>query len=301
MSLPISPIVLFVYNRPGHLKKTLKALAKNKGAKDSCLFIYSDGPRSQEDAENVTAVRDVLKDVQGFQEVNVVTREENWGLARSILKGVEEVLERSDRVIVLEDDLSTHPSFLTYMNGALEAYASEESILSVSGYLPPRWKMPRPKKHQRDVWLNPRNLSFGWGTWKRAWQGVDWEQAQKDHFATRKELQTGFAHGGDDLPGMLLDQLEGKIDSWAVRFSYAHYRKGAYSLMPVESYVKPLGYDGSGVHCRPNPVHWFEHTRRAVVAPRFPQHPEVDQELTRALRKCYARHHRLAKCLGISR
>jgi len=40
-----APIVLFVYNRPIHTQKTIDALTNNDLAKDSALFIFSDGPK----------------------------------------------------------------------------------------------------------------------------------------------------------------------------------------------------------------------------------------------------------------
>jgi hypothetical protein len=299
MSFDPAPILLFVYRRPVHTRKTLQALAKNKGAAASELVIYSDGARGEADAKGVAEVRGLCAAVKGFAKTTLIPREENVGLAANILQGVGEQVARHGRVIVMEDDLRPHPSFLTFMNGALSAYETHPRILSVSGYLPPRWKVPRPKNFGADVWLNPRNMSWGWGTWQEKWQSVDWEQAQKDNFAARQDLQGGFAHGGADLPKMLMDQLAGKLDSWSVRFSYAHYRSERFSLLPAESYIKPIGFDGSGMHCRPNPLRWIESTRQACKSPVFPEHPEVDQDFNRALRKSFDRHHRLAERLGI--
>ena len=45
----LSPIVLFVYNRLKHLKKTIEALQFNKLAKSSNLIVYSDGPKNNKD------------------------------------------------------------------------------------------------------------------------------------------------------------------------------------------------------------------------------------------------------------
>ena len=47
------PICLFVYNRLEETKKTIKALQNNFLAKESDLFIYSDGGKTQEDKEKV--------------------------------------------------------------------------------------------------------------------------------------------------------------------------------------------------------------------------------------------------------
>jgi len=43
----LSPIVLFVYNRPWHTRQTIEALQNNRLANDSEIFIYSDAPKDE--------------------------------------------------------------------------------------------------------------------------------------------------------------------------------------------------------------------------------------------------------------
>ena len=58
----------------------------------------------------------------------------NKGLAKSIIDGVSNMLNRYSRVIVLEDDLRTTPNFLDFMNQSLDFYENNRAIQSVSGY-----------------------------------------------------------------------------------------------------------------------------------------------------------------------
>ena len=44
-------ILLFVYNRSLHIKKTIEALQKNELSSESELFIYSDIPKNKEAEE----------------------------------------------------------------------------------------------------------------------------------------------------------------------------------------------------------------------------------------------------------
>ena len=52
-----APILLFVYNRPNHLRRTVEALQKNTLAAESILYIYSDAARTPEQQEAVSEVR----------------------------------------------------------------------------------------------------------------------------------------------------------------------------------------------------------------------------------------------------
>ena len=56
-------------------------------------------------------------------------------LAASIIGGVTEVLDQYGKIIVLEDDLAVSEDFLQYMNDALDYFANDARVWSVSGYV----------------------------------------------------------------------------------------------------------------------------------------------------------------------
>ena len=53
----LSPIIIFVYNRPWHTQQTIEALQKNELASESDLIIYSDEAKTANEQENVDKVR----------------------------------------------------------------------------------------------------------------------------------------------------------------------------------------------------------------------------------------------------
>jgi len=69
-----------------------------------------------------------------------------------------------------------------------------------------------------------------------------------------------FSAGGSDLPQLLELQMKQKIDSWAIRFCFAHYQNSAYCVHPRTTLVHNMGLDGSGTHSRPE--RRFEHEDR---------------------------------------
>ena len=82
------PVVLFVYNRPLHTRRTVEALQGNNLAGESDLFIFSDAAKSQEVEASVGEVREYIRSITGFKSVRIVEREKNLGLANSIIGGV---------------------------------------------------------------------------------------------------------------------------------------------------------------------------------------------------------------------
>ncbi|HKU56486.1 MAG TPA: hypothetical protein VJP41_05640 [Gaiellaceae bacterium] len=241
-----APIVLFTHDRPVHTRLTLEALADNDGASESDLFVYSDGPRTPDRAGAVQEVRDYLRSVTGFRSVSVIEREQNMGLAGSVLAGVTEVLSRSPSVIVMEDDLLTSRNFLAFVNAALATYEGRPDVFSVTGY---NYPLRIPPTYREDAYLSYRSSSWGWGTWRDRWSQVDWSVSDFDEFLGDTRAQELFRRGGNDLQQMLEMQMAGGLDSWSIRFDYAHYKHDAFCVHPVVSKVQNIGFDGSGSHC----------------------------------------------------
>jgi GT2 family glycosyltransferase len=113
MTNTYAPILLFVYNRPEHVRRNIQALLKNELAAESELFIYSDAAKDETSQAAVKEVRAFIRSIQGFKKITITERAENWGLARSIIDGVTTQINRYGRVIVLEDDLVVAPHFPT--------------------------------------------------------------------------------------------------------------------------------------------------------------------------------------------
>lgn len=240
-----APVVLFAFNRPDALRASLEALAANVLASETPLFIRVDGPRNEDDAEKVAAVREVAQGARGFFNVDVVCSDENRGLANSVIRGVEQVLDVHDSVIVLEDDLVTHPGFLTFLNAGLERYKHVPEVFSICGYSN---RVRIPSDYGYDAYFCPRSSSWGWATWRDRWQSVDWNPTP----ASLQEHAFAFNRwGGSDCAKMLRDWMEGRNSSWAIRFCYSQFLQGKVSLFPTDSLVDPSGgFDGDGTHCK---------------------------------------------------
>ncbi|NJL13965.1 MAG: glycosyltransferase [Microscillaceae bacterium] len=236
---------MFAYNRLVHLQQTVAALQANHLAPQSKLIVYADGPKNAEEAAKVREVQAYLPQIEGFAGVEIHAKTQNQGLAHSVIAGVSEVMAKYGRAIVLEDDLLTTPDFLTFMNTALDYYAGDTRIFSLSGY---RFPFPIPANYPHDVLVLPRASSWGWATWHNRWQKADWKMLDFENFKKNRALQKAFNAGGPDLSPMLCKQQKGWIDSWAIRWIYAHFKHQAWALYPTISKVRNIGNDGSGTH-----------------------------------------------------
>jgi glycosyltransferase involved in cell wall biosynthesis len=248
-----APIALFTYKRPEHTKATLEKLARNTLASQTELHIFSDGPKTEVDCVAVEAVRGLIKDISGFASVRVVRRDKNLGLANSIISGVTELLDSYDTVIVLEDDLLISRHFLTYMNTALEKYRGDPHVFSITGHTFPPEYMPIPPDYRYDTYAGYRCSSWSWGTWPDRWRRIDWDMKYFNKFNNDPIAQEEFNRGGRDMTTLLRLQRAGQIDSWAIRFCYAHHANDMRCIYPIKTLVRNIGLDNSGTHSKPEP------------------------------------------------
>ena len=246
----VAPVTLFTYSRLDHTRRTVEALRLNLGSWDTDLIVYSDAPRTSDKAQAVAAVREYLKTITGFRSVTIHTRPYNYGLAKSIIEGVTEVLSLYERIIVLEDDMVTSPHFLRYMNEALDRYTDDERVISVHGYVyPVQDTLPEAFfLRGADCW--------GWATWRRGWALFNPAgQALQDELSRRNLINAFDFNGAYGYSQMLESQIKGTNDSWAIRWYASAYLADKLTLYPGRSLVRNIGNDFSGTHCDNNSTH----------------------------------------------
>jgi hypothetical protein len=244
MSVKLAPIVLFVYNRPWHTQQTIEALQINELAKESELFIYSDAEKSNIAGQEVDKVRSYVKSIDGFKKITIIEREENWGLAKSIIQGVTEIVNQYGKVIVMEDDIVTSPLFLQFMNNGLDFYEQNKKVWHLSG-----WSYPISTKGLHDMFLWRVMNCWGWGTWIDRWQYFE-----KDPAALIENWSAEEKYRFDlDGSGVFWSQVEAnaskKINTWAIFWYATIFKNYGLCLNPTVSYVENIGHDGSGVNC----------------------------------------------------
>jgi hypothetical protein len=263
----LAPIVLFVYNRPEHTERTLLALKKNKLANESKLFIFSDGPKenaSSEQLEKIKQVRSICHQQQWCAETTIIEAFKNKGLAKSVIEGVTQIINEYGKVIVLEDDIESDENFLNFMNKGLEHYKSNTKVAGITGF-----------SFDEDTTLDdyfflPIASSWSWATWKRVWDNFEISSEKILTEIESKRLTKQFNFGRYPYAQMLLDQMKGTVDSWAIRFYGSVFLQQQYFLFPRKTLVENIGFDNSGTHCNDNNPFGYRLEQHAIEY-NFPQ------------------------------
>jgi hypothetical protein len=244
----LAPICLFTYNRPYETKLTIEALKKNDLCPESELFIFSDGPKNYQSISLVNEVRDYIHSVTGFKNISIIESDKNKGLANSIINGVNQVIKKYGKVIVLEDDLITTPAFLAFMNQALNYYKSDKNIQSINGFS----LQVRRNKNNSAIYFQKRPFSWGWATWADRWSlNMFNKNILRNEISSNSTILKKFKNEcGDDIAKMLMNSIVNKNDSWYVRWAYNHFKTNKYSVYPYFSLVENIGFSKEGTHCK---------------------------------------------------
>lgn len=243
-STDTAPVAVFAYNRPDHLRRTLRSLKACEGFVGTRVTVFCDGQRSENERSAVEAARAVAhEELGGIADIRFAPV--NKGLARSIIDGVDELTEKYGRVIVIEDDFELAPSFLQFINAGLDRYSESEQVFQISGHM---FDVPEFAERDEALFL-PMTTTWGWGTWKRAWQHFDPDATGWEALVTDRALRRRFNLGGTyDYASMMRRQMAGKNDGWGIRWYWSVFRAGGVTLFPPRTLVRNTGFDGSGTH-----------------------------------------------------
>lgn len=239
-----TPLAIFAFNRPAHLRNTLQSLMACDGFDERAVTVFIDGPRNQQETRQVEIVRETAREMLG-PHVRIISQEHNIGLAESITFGVKSILTENDKIIVVEDDFEISPIFLRFMDAALKRYRDQDDVYQISGHM---FDVPEFQDETSAIFL-PFTTTWGWGTWRRAWEAYDptasgWE----DLFSDRK-LRRRFDLGGCYPYSQMLKRQQNCLsDSWGIRWYWSVFKRNGKCLFPPSSLVSNTGQDGSGTH-----------------------------------------------------
>ena len=242
MATELAPIGIFAFKRPAHLARAIASLQTNPEFLGSPLHIFCDGARGDAERADVEKVRQLARECP-HPAKTVVEQPQNLGLARSIISGVTQLCERYGTAIVIEDDLTLSPVFLKYTNDALERYRNDAQVMQVSGHI-----FPRRIRSDSDAVMLPMTTTYGWATWKRAWDHFDVTMSGRTKLAADPALRRRF-----DLDGaypyweMLENQVKGQVDSWGIKWYLSVFMHDGLVVFPTQTLVAHE-FDGTGTH-----------------------------------------------------
>lgn len=238
-----APIVMFVYNRPEHVKQVIDNLKKCDLAIDSDLYIYSDAAKTDNQIEKVNEVRKLCEQIKGFNSVTLIKQDNNFGLAKNIIEGVTSIINQYGKIIVLEDDLLVSQQFLLYMNKCLDNYTDDKTIWHISA-----WNYPIEASGLPEVFPIRVMNCWGWATWKDRWQHFEKNPEKLMHQFNKKMIYDFDMNDSGSFWSQVVANHQNKINTWAIFWYATIFLHHGLCINPRYSLITNIGHDGSGTH-----------------------------------------------------
>jgi hypothetical protein len=151
-----------------------------------------------------------------------------------------------EQAIILEDDCLPDPTFFSYCDELLERFRHDDRVMMVSG-----------DNYQfgidRGDWsyfFSHGIGTYGWATWRRAFQHYDFRMAQWPAERDNDWLRTIWpTTDSEDYWRARFDETHrGEIDTWDFQWAFAMWRRGGLQVVPDRNLISYIG-------CLPDAVH----------------------------------------------
>jgi len=253
-----TPVLFLVFNRPEATARVFEGIRK---AKPRSLYVASDGARDNRAEESilVNEVRRIATEVDWPCDVKTLFREKNLGSKDAVGEAITWFFQHEEQGIILEDDCLPSQSFFPFCQQMLEMYRDEERVFLISGYnAQQRWK-----PNEEDYFFSNFGGTWGWASWRRAWEYYDSEMSRLDEL-----VRTNFF---TQLLGEKLGQLRGRqlvsakksidggeISAWDYPWAYSRHLQGGLACVPSVSMISNIGFGPEATHTKVPPPNMIE-------------------------------------------
>lgn len=237
------PIAVIIFNRPDKTAQLLRILQQ---VQPSQLFVIADGPRPNKPGEQelCQAVRNLFDNIDWECKVFRNYADENLGCGLRPASGISWVFEQVEEAIILEDDCIPDPSFFQFCEQLLEKYRYDRRIMHIGGSS----YCVRDEQQPYSYIFSRYTFSWGWATWRRAWQYYDfdmkkWDVVRETSFLL--DILNGDRHAIKNWQTIFQTVYEKHDDCWDYQWMFTCWLQGGLSIIPTVNLVCNIGDEGA--------------------------------------------------------
>ena len=237
------PVALVFFNRPDLFKQVFEAVKRNRPSK---LFLIQDGPRptNNQDLPKIMECREIASQIDWECEVIQDYSEKNMGCGRRIFSGLTNAFKVVDRLVIIEDDIVISDSFLPLCRLLLDKYKDDERINSISGMNHFGVYEDCPYSY----FFSRGGAIWGWATWKRVWDDIDWNLGViNDPYIYKTLKRNGtpyrFTKGIAEKAKGIASKIEsgGAPSFWSFHFLLYSYLESRFNIVPKYNQISNIG------------------------------------------------------------
>jgi hypothetical protein len=234
-----TPVALIIFKRP---QETERVFAEIRKVKPQKLLVVADGPRADRPGEDQDCdrARAIIDRVDWDCEVLKNYADVNIGCRLRVSSGINWVFDTVEEAIILEDDCLPHPTFFRFAEELLDRYRDDGRIMSISGQ---NVQFGR-QRTDYSYYFSHYTHSWGWATWRRAWQHFDfdmklWPEIRDGNFL---EDVLGDSHAAKVWTNTFQLCYEKKLDAWDYQWTFASFIQNGMNIIANVNLVSNIGY-----------------------------------------------------------
>jgi hypothetical protein len=240
-----TPIAFIIFRRP---EPTARVFQQIRHQRPERLFIIADGPRqgNTQDLELTTKARSVVEDIDWPCEVTRIYSDTNLGLRQRILTGLDDVFQRVDRAIILEDDCLPNQSFFEFCSELLSKYLETQSVALVAGS-----NFAPYKRAKADYFLSHTTLIWGWATWADRWKAFRQSpQVEQWTDSEIEEVAETFSSRSQKREFIGLMKIANRLNTWDVSLAVWVRQRRMLTAIPRLNLVENIGFGQDATHTK---------------------------------------------------
>jgi hypothetical protein len=249
-----TPVLLLVFNRPDTTRQVLDAL-RTAGVRR--LYVAADGPRPghPSDARLCAATRAVVTaacqaSISWNCEVRTLFRTENLGCSAAVVDAIDWFFTDEPEGIILEDDCLPTSDFFPFCAELLARYRHDTRVMHIGGNNLGAEAGLALGAEALSYRFSQQVQSWGWATWRRAWQYFDVDMKALPELAGCGLLHGSFSSRLEEH--YFLDKFWALYRSprpytiWDYQWHFARAAHSGLTIVPAVNLVTNIGFGHQG-------------------------------------------------------
>ncbi|WP_152559945.1 nucleotide-diphospho-sugar transferase [Hymenobacter sp. IS2118] len=242
-----TPVLFLVFNRPD---ATAQVLDRLLAAGVRRLYVAADGPRPGHptDAARCAEVLAVVQQVAARAgcEVHTLLRADNLGCSVAVSEGISWFFAHEPEGIIVEDDCLPTPEFFSFCAELLARYRHHSGVMHIGGNnFGPAAGAALPAGAPAYS-FSQQVHTWGWATWRRAWQHYDLHLRALPALAARNGLRASFSSRLEAhyFMSKFWELYRGPrpFTTWDYQWHFARAARQGLAIMPSVNLVTNIGF-----------------------------------------------------------
>lgn len=234
------PVLFIIYNRPEESKVVFEAI---RAYQPTDFFISGDGAKDSDDAIRVENTRSIIDLIDWPCNLHLNFQNRNLGCKHGVITALNWFFNIVDQGIILEDDTIPSQEFFYFASVLLNRYKHDPRIMTISGHNPVSHNISL----HSDYLFSNYSYSWGWASWRRAWQLFDASMTAWPALCTSKDtLQYPFNESRNKCFQAAFDGM----DTWDYQWDLSILVNHGLRIVPRINLIKNIGFNNNATHTR---------------------------------------------------